>query len=271
MGHTDVLAETEALDRKTAQKMSPADLDLTTARFFEALGAPFSGEELFDLVADTVYFLKDAEGRYVAVNQTLVERCGKSQKSDLIGQRAEAVFPQPLGARISAQDRAVVREGRSIQAQLELHLYPGGTEDWCLTWKQALSGADGTIIGLSGISRDLGSATSGQLALEQVSAVLDHITRNLSAVLRVEDLADLAGLSPYQLDQRVRALYGLSIGQYITKARIELACHLLRQSGTAISQIALECGYGDQTAFTRQFRRSVGLTPRAYREVSPRP
>ncbi|NNF76628.1 MAG: AraC family transcriptional regulator, partial [Rhizobiales bacterium] len=61
----------------------------STTRFFEALSKPFSGEELFDLVADTVYFLKDAEGRYVAVNQTLVERCGKARKSDLMGRRAE--------------------------------------------------------------------------------------------------------------------------------------------------------------------------------------
>ncbi|MCP5082564.1 MAG: AraC family transcriptional regulator [Alphaproteobacteria bacterium] len=240
-------------------------------QFFEALSKPFSGEELFDLVADTVYFLKDAEGCYVAVNQTLVERCGKARKSDLIGQRAEALFPEPLGERISAQDRAVVRDNRSIQAQLELHLYPGGNEDWCLTWKQPLAGADGSIIGLSGISRDLNSATSVQLELGQVSAALDHINDNLSALLRVEDLAALAGLSAYQLDQRVRTLYGLSVGQYITRARIELACHLLKRSSGAISQIALDCGYGDQTAFTRQFRRSVGLTPRAYREVSQRP
>ena len=242
----------------------------TPTGFYETLGKPFSGEELFDLVDDTVYFLKDAEGRYVAVNQTLVERCGKARKSDLIGQRAEALFPAPLGERISAQDHAVIRSNRSIQAELELHLYPGGKEGWCLTWKQPLTDAHGTIIGLAGISRDLNSAASAQHDLGQVSAALDHINENLSAVLRVEDLAARAGLSAYQLDQRVRTLFGLSVGQYITRSRIDLACHLLRQSGDAISQIALACGYGDQTAFTRQFRRSVGLTPRAYREVSQR-
>jgi AraC-like DNA-binding protein len=33
----------------------------------------------------------------------------------------------------------------------------------------------------------------------------------------------------------------------------------------AISMVAQECGYADQAAFTRQFHKSVGLTPRAYR------
>ena len=270
MGHTGVLAESTALDHQSAQNMTVTDQDIAQARFFEGLGTPFTGEELFDLVSDTVYFLKDAEGRYVAVNQTLVDRCGKAEKSELIGHTAEGLFPAPLGERISAQDRAVVRDKRSLQAQLELHLYPGGQEDWCLTWKHAILDQNGEVVGLSGISRDLNSPASQQTGLGAVSAALDHITHNLDAALRVEELAALAGLSAYQLDQRVRALFGLSLGQYITRARIELACHLLKETGTAISQIAQECGYGDQTAFTRQFRRSVGLAPRAYREVAGR-
>ncbi len=151
-----------------------------------------------------------------------------------------------------------------------MHLYPGGLEDWCLTWKRAITDRDGRIVGLSGISRDLNSPVSQQTELSSVSVALDHIAHNLAGPLRLEDLAALAGLSAYQLDQRVRALYGLSVGQYITRARIELACHLLKETGTAISQIAQACGYGDQTAFTRQFRRSVGLAPRAYREVAGR-
>ena len=44
------------------------------------LGRPFPGIELFDRVADTVFFIKDQEGRYVAVNETLVHRCGFMDK-----------------------------------------------------------------------------------------------------------------------------------------------------------------------------------------------
>ena len=62
MGHTGVLAESTALDHQSAQNMTVTDQDIAQARFFEGLGTPFTGEELFDLVSDTVYFLKDAEG-----------------------------------------------------------------------------------------------------------------------------------------------------------------------------------------------------------------
>jgi hypothetical protein len=53
----------------------------------------------------------------------------------------------------------VVAEGRPIHGKLELHLYPGGAEGWCLTWKEPVLGQNNRIIGLSGISRDLQKLT----------------------------------------------------------------------------------------------------------------
>ncbi|MGB0552770.1 MAG: helix-turn-helix domain-containing protein [Alphaproteobacteria bacterium] len=81
----------------------------------------------------------------------------------------------------------------------------------------------------------------------------------------------MAGLSGYQLDKRIRALFGLSGGQYITRARVEHTCNLLKQSVAPISTIALDCGYSDQAAFSRQSRRSVRLSPAAYRKTSNAP
>ena len=46
------------------------------------LERPYCGDELFDAVADTVYFLKDRAGRYAAVNLTLVERTGRARKDN---------------------------------------------------------------------------------------------------------------------------------------------------------------------------------------------
>ena len=51
-------------------------------------------EQLFDHVPETVFFIKDRRGHYVAVNQTLVERCGLGEKSELIGRHVREVFPR---------------------------------------------------------------------------------------------------------------------------------------------------------------------------------
>ena len=184
------------------------------------------------------------------------------EKHDVIGTTAAALFPPSLAARITAQDKAVIGDGLSIQGELELHLYPDGHQDWCLTWKEPLRAGDGRIIGLSGLSRDLKTLPGPQPDMKALSNALDHIRRNLDRPLLLADLARRAALSTYQLDQRIRSLFGLSAGQYIARARIELACNRLRETSTAISRVALDCGYADQAAFARQFKKYVGLRPR---------
>lgn len=233
-----------------------------------AIGPAFLGDGLFDRVADTVFFVKDTGARYVAVNATLVRRCGLSGKAALLGRTAAEVFPAPLGESFGDQDRRVLAEKLTIDGQLERHLYPDGHHGWCLTWKVPVYATAGRVVGLSGISRDIQPAARPPVDLEALSAVLDHIRDHLDTPLRLADLAARADMSAYQLDQRIRGLFGLSVAQYLTRARIDLACTLLQTSGDPISQIAQRCGYSDQAAFTRQFRKSVGLTPKAYRTTA---
>jgi hypothetical protein len=75
--------------RKIARETMEAD---PAVSFAALLGRPFPGIELFDRVADTVFFIKDQEARYVAVNDTLAHRCRFASKSALIGRKASEVF-----------------------------------------------------------------------------------------------------------------------------------------------------------------------------------
>ena len=103
----------------------PAEDD-PAAALAAVLGRPFPAIELFDRIADIVFFIKDREARYVAVNQTLADRCNFADKRALIGRKASEVFAPPLGERFEAQDLKVIAEGLSIRGRMELHLYPDG-------------------------------------------------------------------------------------------------------------------------------------------------
>jgi AraC-like DNA-binding protein len=227
-------------------------------------GSSFA-ETLFDRIPDVVFFIKDRGGRYVVVNQTLVTRCGRRDKNELLGQTARQVFPSPLGNRFFEQDRRVLASGIPIVQNLELHLYPTRLEGWCLTDKLPLYGGDGRVTGLAGISRDLQSPGVEAGHLAEVAAALDYIRSNYGSKIRVEELSEICGLSIYQLNRRLRAIFGITVSQLITKSRIDVASEMLREETMPIAEVAYSCGYFDQSAFSRVFRRTVGLTPRQYR------
>ena len=252
------------------RKIGPAVEGDPAAALAAVLARPFPGIELFDRVPDTVFFIKDHRARYVAANETLVHRCGLADERQLVGRKASEVFAAPLGERYEAQDLKVIAEGLSIRAKMELHLYPNGGEGWCLTWKEPLIDAGGVIRGLIGISRDAPALPRSTPVSAALSAALAYIDDHLDEPLRVPDLAGRAGLSPFQFDQRVRALFGVSAGQYLSRLRIDRACDRLRHTDASLRELALECGYADQAAFTRQFHKSVGLTPGAYRVARER-
>lgn len=242
--------------------MSPDQLQ---NELLSQLAEPFTGEALFDCLPDLVFFIKNRSSQYVVVNQTLVERCGRKTKDELIGRRANELFPAPLGDSYLAQDESVLRNGAAVLNQLELHFYVTGGRGWCLTNKLPLRDKHNQIIGLVGISKDLRASNERGEDYSAVAMVVQFIQQNPGASLRVPELANRAGLSTYQFEQRIRKLFQITAGQLIQKTRMEAAVRRLRETNDPIATVALDCGYSDQSAFTRQFKQTVGLSPSEYR------
>jgi AraC-like DNA-binding protein len=72
-------------------------------------------------------------------------------------------------------------------------------------------------------------------------------------------------MSVVQLERTTRRIIGISVRQLLVRFRVERAIGLLATTQLALSDIDAGCGYYDQSAFTRQFRRVVGVSPGAYR------
>jgi AraC-like DNA-binding protein len=229
------------------------------------LADPFIGEALFDHLSDIVYFVKDQFGRYLAVNQTLVERCGAKCKQDLLGKTAREVFRAPVGNRFFEQDLSVIDSREPLSNELERHAYSSDTTGWCLTTKLPLTDRSSAVIGLVGMSRDLQSPGEDSGDLNQLANIIDFIKSHLGQALRTSDLAEMVGMSSYQFDRRCREVYGVTPSQLILQLRMGAAATKLRQSTESIISITLAVGYSDQSAFTRQFRRTFGVAPGKYR------
>lgn len=219
---------------------------------------------LFDALPDVVFFIKDLDGRYARVNRTLVRRLGLRRPDEVAGKHPMELFPAPLGESYSLQDRGVLA-GHRLENHLEVHLFPDHAPGWCLTHKFPLR-RHGVVVGLIGISRDLGRPDERHPIYDRIKRVTEHLDRHYAEAISVRKLAELAGVSVAQLERHFQRVFQLNPMQMLTKLRIDAAMRLLREPGS-IAAVGQACGYSDQSAFTRQFRKSTGLTPGQYRAL----
>ena len=222
-------------------------------------------EKLFDQAPDVAYFIKDASGRYLAVNASLVERHGLRHKSQVLGKKPCDICPGDFGRIPAAQDAAVLKTGRPILDHLELHWYAPHKPGWCLTTKLPMRDAGGRIIGLIGISRDVRASIETRDIPVEFAAALHHFEANLSDPIKPSALARRAQMTPYRFARLMKRFFGLTPSQFISKARVAAASRLLRETDQSVAEIALACGFYDHSAFTRTFRAMTGVTPTQFR------
>lgn len=224
-------------------------------------------EQIVDLLHDTAFFIKDTGGRYLLVNQSLVERHGLARKSQMLGRRPCDVCPGDFGRIPTEQDAQVLRTGRPIIQRLELFWRRPNVPVWGLTSKLPIRDERGCITGLIGISKDLTDLVSREEVPAAVALALGHLETAYDRHVSPSALARKAGMSPARFARAVRRVHGISPMQLITKTRITAGARLLRETDTPIACIAVDCGFADHSAFTRAFRTITAVSPTEYRRM----
>jgi len=233
--------------------------------FIDQLDTSMISERLFADVPDIVFCMKNSNGQYISANTAFAERLGLRSVNSILGKTVTEIFPPHLAATYLGQDELVLKNGKEINDRLELVFNRDGSLGWYLARKIPLTGKDGNTIGLASISRDLLTPGDADLRFTGLAKVIEKIHQDFAEDLKPSDLAHIAQLSQTQLERRMRKVFKLTTSQFIRKTRIETAAHQLTETNKAIIDIAFDCGYGDQSAFTRQFKSTVGMAPGAYR------
>jgi LacI family transcriptional regulator len=105
------------------------------------------------------------------------------------------------------------------------------------------------------------------LAVEDaaVAAAMQFIAENADEPLQVEDVAREAGLSARTLQRRFRKALGRTVWAEIHRAHVSRAQKLLTGTRMSIAEIAVASGFADFRRMAEAFRKSVGVSPAAYR------
>lgn len=106
---------------------------------------------------------------------------------------------------------------------------------------------------------------------DRIQKAIDHANANLRHPLTVDELADVAGLSPRQFSRAFSAETGQSPAKAVEHLRVEAARLLLEKGRLSLDVIAQEVGFSDRERMRRAFVRTTGQPPQAVRRLSRAP
>jgi AraC-like DNA-binding protein len=105
----------------------------------------------------------------------------------------------------------------------------------------------------------------GGLAGWQVQRVTKHVDAALDSTIRARDCAKIVRLSTPHFSRSFKVSFGETFGNYVTRRRTERAQEMMIMTDQPLCEIALCCGFADQSHFTRVYRRRIGSNPGSWR------
>ncbi len=111
----------------------------------------------------------------------------------------------------------------------------------------------------------LSTALVHSVAIERVILAMRE---RLHEPLSLQDMADIAHMSPYHFNRVFHRLIGVPPGEFLTALRLDAAKRLLLTTSLSVTDICFEVGYLSPSSFTTRFTQLVGLPPRQLRQVA---
>ncbi|HET6450053.1 MAG TPA: helix-turn-helix domain-containing protein [Spirochaetia bacterium] len=108
-------------------------------------------------------------------------------------------------------------------------------------------------------------------ALAHMTRMKDYLSRHFAGKVTARDVAAAAGLSVSRALHLFRRETGVTLSGWIARLRIDYAIYLMKNTDFSMADIASECGFFDQSHFTKTFRALEGVPPLRYRNGAASP
>lgn len=227
--------------------------------------------ELFAFLPDVYFFCKDREGRFVFANNAEAEAFGVDSVDEIIGRTDFDFFEPRLAERYLEEDRQVMDTGIPVDNKAWLVPNRQGELNWYLSSKLPLYSHSGEAIGIAGVMRDLSITSNVFDPYREFTEVLRYVQNSFREPLEVKELARIAGMSVSSLERKFRKLYDLTPMQYVMQVRLQAAAEELLHTTKSVGEIAIDCGFYDQSHLTRHFKAARKMTPLQFRRAPSLP
>jgi len=221
--------------------------------------------ELFEPLEEVQFWIKDRRNCYLHANRTLLLNYALDDVTQIAGKTDYDFSPPFLADQFWFDDEQVLK-GHSVVNRIELVGGANESPHWNVTNKIPLRGARGKIVGTAGTTRRLGHESREIDGRYGFAAVLARIRDGFRDALSNGELAGVAGLSLRAFERKFQQSFHVTPQQYLRRLRVRTACRELVFTDKPIADVAVACGFTDQSHFSHEFRRQLGRTPREYRE-----
>ena len=221
---------------------------------------------LFDFVEDTRFWIKDAMGRYLRVNQTFLLDYSLASSEDAIGLTDFDIAPPWIAESLHADD-AMVLAGNRIVNRIELVNGFDQALHWYRTHKIPLHDETGAIAATAGTARLLPDLDAPNFPVPELAPALAALQDESKTLLTNVALARIVGKSVSAFERQFKQHLQTSPMQFYRTLRLARAAASLIQTSNSIAEIALSCGFSDQSHLTRQFKQMYGSTPSDWRAL----
>lgn len=221
---------------------------------------------LFEYLPDIQFWIKDAEGRFRSCNKAFAAHFGLSGVREMEGRKDFDLSPDPLALEYVTDDRTVMATGKPIREKLELVREKDGTMYWYATSKVPLRDSRGAVMGTAGFTRRLHGVEEGLTPGRGLERATGLIHNKYGEDLSISGLAEAAGMSVDRFERQFRSAFRETPLKYLNRIRMRAACGLLLHTGIAVGDIARQCGFSDQSYFSKRFYAHLRIRPLEYRK-----
>jgi AraC family transcriptional regulator len=105
---------------------------------------------------------------------------------------------------------------------------------------------------------------------EWLRVAREYVEANFLRSLSLAEISRVAHVHRVHLARQFRRHFSTSVGELLRHKRIQHACHLVTTTNASLADVAMACGFSDQSHFSATFRRQMSLTPAVFRQMAQR-
>lgn len=235
--------------------------------FFSRVGAALELTPLFDPPTAAALFIKDEQSRFVRCNRRELELLGCTHEWQAIGKSDFDFFAPEIASLYAAEDQQVMRANKPVYNLQMVPVLSGQHVRWYMVAKTPIHDLQGKVCGVAGTLHESHGFDGPLRQFHQLEPALRHLHLHYSETIETRALAGMVNLSERQFTRLFRRLLGQAPMRYLIRQRVHAACQQLIGTDYPIGRIAQDCGFYDQSAFTRVFSSLMGVTPLKYRRT----